>query len=329
MNLFVYTFWEPRGSIPVYLQLCMETWKKFLPNATIVVLDYKNIGEFIDVRELGLNLFSGRFTLPQIADAIRVALLAKHGGVWIDVDTIILSPDAKKYFLPDEKHRTIFFGNPQTRIVHIAFINTPPATMCMNLWREFIKEQLWNLNPTTSVGWDFLGNKFINNYSRKYPDEIEIIDANLAMPDKKLISDSMNSEVSYAHYYFLQNHHLADVSADMLLLHNSWSPPFFKQISPQELFHVDCTMVNVLAEALEIKLPPPITYTNPSCVIKNPSRSREGIFLRIYDGEDAQIFQPNTFVINGADCFAELFITGVSVQLKEKNVCAQNRAGGT
>lgn len=74
----------------------MQTWKKFLPHATIVVLDYKNIGEFLDVRELGLNLFSGKLTLPHIADAIRVALLAKHGGVWLDIDTIILSSDAEK-----------------------------------------------------------------------------------------------------------------------------------------------------------------------------------------------------------------------------------------
>lgn len=255
--MFVYTFWEPRENIPYYLRLCMETWKKFLPNATIVVLDYKNIGEFIDVRELGLNLFSDkRFNFLHISDAIRVALLAKHGGVWIDVDTIILNSNVEKYFLPDEKHRTILFGNPNTRTTRICFINTPPAAMCMNLWRESIKENLWKLKPSTPIGWDFFGNKFIDAYSKKYPDEIEIIDAATVMPDKALISKQVSYEASYMVYYFLQNRHLPDVNADMLLLHNSWSPPFFKQLSPQDFFHIDCTMVNVLAEALEIKLPP-------------------------------------------------------------------------
>ncbi len=79
--MFVYTFWEPHDQIPYYLQLCMETWKKFLPNATIVLLDYKNIGDFIDVRETGLKLFSDKITLQVVSDAIRVAILAKHGGV--------------------------------------------------------------------------------------------------------------------------------------------------------------------------------------------------------------------------------------------------------
>ena len=254
--MFVYTFWEPRDQIPYYLRLCMETWKKFLPNATIVLLDYKNIGEFIDVRELGLNLFSDKFTLPQISDALRVALLAKHGGVWLDIDTIILSSNAEKYFLPDKKHRTVFFVYPEDKFCQMCFINTPPAAMCMNLWRESIREKLWNLTPSTPVDWDFIGNAFINDYVQNFPEEFNLIDRNVAMPDKDLISDSKNGAGrAYSIYYFLRNYHLKDISNDMLFLQNSWSPPFFKKMSPKDLFRFDCTMTNVLAEALDIKLP--------------------------------------------------------------------------
>lgn len=261
--MFVYTFWEPRENIPIYLQLCMETWKKFLPNATVIVLDYKNLREFLDVRELGLNMFSGKLTLPIIADAIRVALLAKHGGIWLDVDTIILSPDAEKYFLPDEKHRTIFFGDTERCSPHIGFINTPPAAMCMTLWREYIREKIWNLNPSTSVNWDFLGNSFIDDYAKKYPDEIKIIDAALIVPERKLSSHSDAPGEAYTEYYFLQNLRKADIKADMLYLHNSWTPSFFKQLSPQELFSIDCTLSNILRDALDIKLPPP--ESNSAC----------------------------------------------------------------
>ena len=27
----IFSYWEPRSNIPYYLQLCVETWKKFLP----------------------------------------------------------------------------------------------------------------------------------------------------------------------------------------------------------------------------------------------------------------------------------------------------------
>ena len=200
--MFVYTFWEPREAVPYYLQLCMETWKKNLPNATIVVLDYKNIGEFLDVRELGLNLFSGRLSLPQIADAIRVALLAKSGGVWLDADTIVLSRNAEKYFLPDKKHRTVLFCYKADNFCQMCFINTPPGAVCMNLWRESVREKIWNLNAATPVDWDFIGNSFIDEYSSAHPKEFKLLDRQIAMPDKDLISDSKTgAEAAYVTYY--------------------------------------------------------------------------------------------------------------------------------
>ena len=73
------------------------------------------------------------------------------------------------------------------------------------------------------------------------------------MPE--ISSGNVSSEKSYLEYYFLKNYHLSDVNADMILLHNSWTPPEFKQVPPDKFFYYDCTMVNVLAEALGIKLP--------------------------------------------------------------------------
>ncbi len=39
----IYTFWEPRDRMPYYIQLCIETWKKFLPEAEITILDFSNV----------------------------------------------------------------------------------------------------------------------------------------------------------------------------------------------------------------------------------------------------------------------------------------------
>lgn len=252
--MFVYTFWEPRDSIPHYLRLCMETWKKFLPNATIVLLDYKNLGDFLDVRELGLNLFADRrFSPMHVADALRVALLAKRGGIWLDLDTIILSSDAEKFFLPDEKHRTTFFGSTDGAGCYTAFINAPPSSVCMGLWREFNREKLWNLSNASDVGWDFFSNAFINDYAQRFRDEIKIFDSRPVMPE--VSAGFVSNAAAYVEFYFLKSFRLEEVKAPLLLLHNSWTPPFFKRLSPTEFARLDCTIVNVLAEALGLELP--------------------------------------------------------------------------
>jgi len=81
----IWTFWEPRTSMPQYLKLCLKTWHRYLSeDDEIHVLDYSNIREYIDLSEYGEGLFDGRYSLPKIADAIRALLLYKHGGLgWI------------------------------------------------------------------------------------------------------------------------------------------------------------------------------------------------------------------------------------------------------
>ena len=93
----IFTFWEPVEKMPGYLKLCMKTWKKFLPDYKIIILDYKSLKN-----NLGESLFNDiickNMSLAVQADAIRVALLNKYGGVWIDTDTIILNGDFIKAF---------------------------------------------------------------------------------------------------------------------------------------------------------------------------------------------------------------------------------------
>lgn len=265
MNIF--SFWEPRNKIPYYLQLCMETWKKFLPDSSVTILDMKNVENYVDFSTLGKGgidkLFSGRFSYMLMADVIRVMLLKQHGGIWLDLDTIILSSRAEKMFARNKNFLLSFFGDPVKRSVHLASINSIPNAEVMNLWFEFIKGKLENLNADTVVAWDFFGNSFINDYAKNHTEEIEIIDRRLVMPEIPLISDSVSAEKAYHEYYFFQSRHIEDVPADMLFLHNSWTPQIFKTIGRNEFIRCNFTMANVLMAALEMKRDlksPPIRF---------------------------------------------------------------------
>lgn len=252
----IFSFWEPRDKMPYYLQLCMETWKKFLPDYSITILDMKNVKNYVDFSALGKNgdmLLSGRFSLMLIADVIRVMLLKQHGGIWLDLDTIILSSRSEKFFSPNKDFQVSFFGDIDKRSIHIALINAKQNTELMALWLEFIKEKLANLKTDTVIGWDFFGNAFINDYSKKHTEEIEIMDRRLVMPEVPLISDSLSAEQAYHEYYFFQSRHIEDVPADMLLLHNSWTPQIFKTISKNDFIRCNFTMPNILMAALEMK----------------------------------------------------------------------------
>ena len=72
----VYTFWE--GEMPDYIKLCMYTW-----HFPVTILNYDNLNNYTDLQ---ITSQLERFTLPQIADCVRVHVLRDQGGYWLDAD---------------------------------------------------------------------------------------------------------------------------------------------------------------------------------------------------------------------------------------------------
>ena len=94
---YIFTFWEPKDKMPHFLRLCILTWKKYLHDYEIVILDYQFTKYY-----LGETLFSKiickKMSIMVQSDAIRIAILNKFGGIWMDADTIITSKEFLRYF---------------------------------------------------------------------------------------------------------------------------------------------------------------------------------------------------------------------------------------
>lgn len=100
----IFSFWNVKKRIPSYLNLCVDTWRRFIPNHEIRILDVDEFLSCTGLRnsEIWKNLSSGKCGWTTIADFIRIELLRKYGGMWMDMDTIITSSDFEKDIL--EKH---------------------------------------------------------------------------------------------------------------------------------------------------------------------------------------------------------------------------------
>jgi hypothetical protein len=69
---------------PEVVKACIRTWKTHHPAWTIHALSAADIGEYLDLAALS-PYFGGKNVPPEaISDVLRVALLERHGGVWVD-----------------------------------------------------------------------------------------------------------------------------------------------------------------------------------------------------------------------------------------------------
>lgn len=83
-------YWEdriPSETRPEYLELCLESIKRHCgSDFEVTLLNETTVYEVLPDLRRDLHL---RCSIPQKADIIRLFLLQKYGGIWLDADSIV------------------------------------------------------------------------------------------------------------------------------------------------------------------------------------------------------------------------------------------------
>jgi hypothetical protein len=153
----VFTFWEPRALLTPYLRLCMQTWPAALAEHEIVVLDHERVGEYLDEAPYDMELLR-RLRAPIQKDAIMIAVLRRHGGVFIDADTIAVG-DIAPLLEQLDRSEVVMFGS------HLAMVAARAGAALLEGWYARIGLKLAALasgrQQPSSVPWDYLGNSVL------------------------------------------------------------------------------------------------------------------------------------------------------------------------
>lgn len=223
MNVF--TFWE--GRMPPYIEMCLRTWK--IP---YTMLNYGNLSGYTDL-EISDRL--KRFTMPQIADCVRVHVLRDQGGYWLDADTIMLT---------DRLPATDMVGDPEARTASIGLLYSEPGSRMFAEWAEYQDEIIRGAAPFTL--WSIMSNTFTDVYAKEHP-EVRIHPIRNYWPETYMVEGSAPRYQKYLHFYFDEQYDLGDICrTDLLMLHNSWTPNWYKWLTESEILRNKCTLSNIL-----------------------------------------------------------------------------------
>ena len=173
-------------------------------------------------------------TLPIQADAIRVAILKKFGGIWMDAD--------------------------------IGFIYASKNSKIINEWlKEIInKVRIYKENMINPIldnlemlkSWSYLGNNIVNRIiTNAKTKEFLRLDRNKlnAMPELNLYKNySQAQKYKYNLLYFRRGDPkiVLNKAKNIILLHNSWTPFKYKSMSEQEFLSQDILLSKLLSNLL-------------------------------------------------------------------------------
>lgn len=266
MEKNIFTFWEPEDKVFPYLNLCIETWKKFYPDYTIHNISYRNLFDYIPHTTYDFSVLK-TFSLPLQADAIRAALLYEHGGIWMDYDTIIRSDNFFDIF--DDSIECIMFGKKRVS-PHIGIIYAHKHAELLKHWVEDAQKRLVDEELLKTKNWAYLGNGIIGAHIQKLDEKqfhciqkeniFLTVESNFMQDNKYKLAPDEN----YRYFWFENNffNYFEDKYACKgLCLHNSWTPAFVKQASENTFLNIDCTLSDLLCSILEKKNKKTIYYS--------------------------------------------------------------------
>lgn len=92
-NTNVWVLWlQGESNMPELVKICLNSIKKNVGNRKVVVLSNSNIHQYIIIPERIKALYKkGRISNAHYSDIIRMALLSRYGGIWIDATILLTS----------------------------------------------------------------------------------------------------------------------------------------------------------------------------------------------------------------------------------------------
>lgn len=125
---FIWVCWfQGEENMPELVNLCFKNLKKMVadPDIQITLLTHDNISRYVDIPQFILDKHhKGEITNAHLSDILRIKLLRKYGGCWIDSTVFITRPITKNLFA-----NTFYTLKMRPELC--------PLEPCMGLWSGF------------------------------------------------------------------------------------------------------------------------------------------------------------------------------------------------
>lgn len=165
MDSMAWTFWE--GPKPEWVGECVKTIRKHIPQT--IFLDMELWTELRERHDDHPDLDLSRLHYPHLCDYIRVLLLQKFGGMWLDCDTIVAQPPT--FLFEKMRENDLVCPRDMRGNLHPGLMLSKPNGYIISKLREFQLDILsrgdaltWGgltVDPMTEIEADFGGPVYI------------------------------------------------------------------------------------------------------------------------------------------------------------------------
>ena len=202
-------WWDGIGAMPPLVKACYNSVLRHANDWKVTVITKKNYMDFLSLSRHVVEKFeAGRISVTHLSDVIRMSLLGRYGGLWLDATVLVTS--------------------------NVALDNMSFFAVRRDYGGKFVPKQRWSINCIAGSS-EILLFHFLSDFFCEYlKDHSEMIDYFLldyaialaynSIPEVKGLIDNI---IPNNKNYMLFNRHLQD----------EYSPQFFDDITKDTAFH--------------------------------------------------------------------------------------------
>lgn len=149
----IWILWfEGWANAPLLVRKCLASWQRHNPDWSIIQLDGVNLSQFVDLQAFlpGVNLREIKLSQAHLSDIVRVALLRKYGGLWVDA-TVMCHAPLSEWFLPHlvQLQTGLFFtSNEQSHLLLSTWFLYAAQGHCVLDILHVALERYWAIYPS-------------------------------------------------------------------------------------------------------------------------------------------------------------------------------------
>ena len=148
----IWSYWNSKER-PLSVNLAIHTWKKHNPDFLICVLSENTVSDYLD-----LNTFPKKYSKlnhQHKADIIRLALLEKYGGYWLD-STLYLNQPLSILWEPKDYeiggyYADFFTKDKKNPVLENWFLSAPKNSKLVKEWKDEFYKGIDYDNPSDYI----------------------------------------------------------------------------------------------------------------------------------------------------------------------------------
>lgn len=92
-------WWQGEENAPELVKMCINSIRRNANDANVIIITEKNYKDYADIPDYIIEKHKkGIISFAQLSDIMRVFLIAKHGGLWLDSTIYVSQPIPSKCF---------------------------------------------------------------------------------------------------------------------------------------------------------------------------------------------------------------------------------------